>query len=372
MGFGGGRPRLAARPLALHFPPARGAMDGGDPERASTSTSAAAAMPPTTRWSPKRAEGEGSPETRFLAGLTSGAVVAAVANPYDRALYLSVRDGTRFLSRVNWDRPYHGFGQAVVHRTLSGGLYFPLHDTFYPWLYRTALRMLRGQAAADVGASVGARAGAGGVGGWEEELRRRRTAALVAHTAAGNAAGAVSGVLLNGFSAVKYAAWGREGEEARFARTAWSMWRHGGVRAFANGTSTTVARDAVFGGAYAAIKHALEEEGHDGFLVSVVAAGAATVLSSPINYARNVKYAASFKGGKTGQSLKVTSIVRELFWEAWNHTEGGFLGKADFLAGRLRIGWGTARVAFGMAATSELYIAMVNVLEPTPANPSSP
>jgi len=64
--------------------------------------------------------------------------------------------------------------------------------------------------------------------------------------------------------------------------------------------------------------------------------------------------------------------VRELFWEAWNHTEGGFLGKADFLAGRLRIGWGTARVAFGMAATSELYIAMVNVLEPTPANPSSP
>ena len=299
-----------------------------------------------------------SSTTRFVAGLASGAVIAALANPYDRALYLSMRDGTRFLAAANWDRPYHGFGQAVVHRTLSGGLYFPLHDTFYPGLYRAALRMLRRQ-----------QADAGGVGvkenRVEEEKRMLRTASLVAHTAAGNLAGAVSGVLLNGFSAVKYAAWGREGGDSRFAATAWSMWRHGGVRAFANGTSTTVARDAVFGGAYAAIKHALGEEGHDGFLVSVVAAGAATVLSSPINYARNVKYAASFKGGKTGQSLKVMSIVRGLLGEAWSHPEGGVLGKADYLAKRLRIGWGTARVAFGMAATSELYVAMVNVLEPS-------
>ena len=56
------------------------------------------------------------------AGLSSGVIQAGLLNPWDRALYLSVKDSTAFLSRANWNAPYHGFSQAVVGRAISGAL----------------------------------------------------------------------------------------------------------------------------------------------------------------------------------------------------------------------------------------------------------
>lgn len=54
------------------------------------------------------------------AGLTSGVIQAGLLNPWDRALYLSVKDSTAFLSKANWNAPYHGFSQAVVGRAIAG------------------------------------------------------------------------------------------------------------------------------------------------------------------------------------------------------------------------------------------------------------
>jgi hypothetical protein len=61
-----------------------------------------------------------------LAGTFSGVVQAGLFNPYDRALYLSVRDHLPFLHRSNFMDPFRGFAQAVVQRTIAGGLYFVL------------------------------------------------------------------------------------------------------------------------------------------------------------------------------------------------------------------------------------------------------
>jgi hypothetical protein len=58
-------------------------------------------------------------------------VVAGIFNPWDRALYLSVWRDRPFLDARNWKKPYKGFNQAVFHRTLSGGLYFPLYDIYH-------------------------------------------------------------------------------------------------------------------------------------------------------------------------------------------------------------------------------------------------
>ncbi len=63
-------------------------------------------------------------KVNFYASLFCGIAQAGVFNPYDRALYLSVRDRTAFLSLVNWKHPYQGFMQAIIQRTISGGLYF--------------------------------------------------------------------------------------------------------------------------------------------------------------------------------------------------------------------------------------------------------
>ena len=48
----------------------------------------------------------------------------------DRALYVSVRDQQPFLRLANFHRPYQGFDQAMVQRTVSAGLYFALQGTF--------------------------------------------------------------------------------------------------------------------------------------------------------------------------------------------------------------------------------------------------
>ena len=61
----------------------------------------------------------------LLCGLLAGIAQAGVFNPYDRALYLSIREERPFLHTANWKQPYLGFFQSLNTRALAGGLYFP-------------------------------------------------------------------------------------------------------------------------------------------------------------------------------------------------------------------------------------------------------
>jgi hypothetical protein len=58
----------------------------------------------------------------FFCGLIAGVAQAGLFNPYDRALYLSVKHKRPFLSSLNFQSPYQGFLQSVGGRALSGGL----------------------------------------------------------------------------------------------------------------------------------------------------------------------------------------------------------------------------------------------------------
>ena len=58
----------------------------------------------------------------FLSGLFAGVAQAGLFNPFDRALYLSVKNNVKFLSKENFVNPYSGFFQSVGHRAASGGL----------------------------------------------------------------------------------------------------------------------------------------------------------------------------------------------------------------------------------------------------------
>ena len=64
----------------------------------------------------------------FACGLGAGVIQAGLFNPYDRALFLSVRDKSPFLHADNFRRPYQGFLQSVGGRAISGGLFFPLES----------------------------------------------------------------------------------------------------------------------------------------------------------------------------------------------------------------------------------------------------
>jgi hypothetical protein len=53
-----------------------------------------------------------------------------VFNPWDRALYLSVKHYRPFLDKLNFVRPFSGVLQTLTYRAISSGLYFPLEELF--------------------------------------------------------------------------------------------------------------------------------------------------------------------------------------------------------------------------------------------------
>lgn len=63
-------------------------------------------------------------------GIISGLIQAAVFNPWDRALYLSVMNHRPFLRAENFVNPMAGVMQTITQRAISSGLYFPLEDIF--------------------------------------------------------------------------------------------------------------------------------------------------------------------------------------------------------------------------------------------------
>jgi len=265
----------------------------------------------------------------FLSGLTAGVAQAGLFNPYDRALYLSVKNGIPFLSKENFHRPYQGFFQSVGHRALSGGLYYPLEHFF--------VSLLPPEAAMDTG-SYGA----------------------IYNFAAGTAAGSLNAIVCNPISAVKYKTWGRDVSRG-MVRESLDMLRIGGIRPFCNGLIPTVARDFVFGGTYTFLRFELQYRLQLGLeyqhIANFMAATFATILSGPLNLARNLQYATSSKEVADSVRVVLAQFTKEVIQcPSWYE-------RCRHIQNRLRIGWGTARVALGMTFGHYVYDTLVGIYE---------
>jgi len=273
-------------------------------------------------------------------GLTSGLLQAGLFNPWDRALYLSIKDRRPFLHVDNFRNPFSGVTQTIFQRALSSGLYFPLEE-FY-------LSMLHGPQGSNL----------------------RQNKPLLTFVA-GILSGITSGVIMNPIAAVKYHYWGTPTGKENFFSTAADMWRQGGLRIFVVGTGATVNRDLIFGGVYAFMRHELlprssstssfstsqsqsqslslslsqpqaqsqsQVQGSSappGFFVNLIAACSATIISSPWNYIRNVHYATE----RGTQPQSALSILQNLWQEALK--QDSLLKTLRHLQTRLRIGWGS-------------------------------
>eukprot|EP00759_Apiculatamorpha_spiralis_P008582 PhF_6_TR15517/c0_g1_i1/m.24143/K15103/UCP2_3, SLC25A8_9; solute carrier family 25 (mitochondrial uncoupling protein), member 8/9 len=256
--------------------------------------------------------------SQFLSGLGSGVCCSAMLNPWDRALYLSVKERRPFLRVENFRNPYNGVVAATVSKITSHGMYFPLYDTFLD-IHRS----------------------------WIDPSHT-----VVLKFLAGNCAGSVNAVLTSPISAVKYRMWGME-QEAYIA-TATKMFRESGnsLRPFFRGLYPTVLRDTVWGGSFAILNHTLQSNDFVSsnilatFSSATVAAVVATVLSAPLNYVRNKNFAAPLneRPPKPSEALKG-------LWKNMIQHQAPFW----YLQERFGIGWGTLRVGVGMAISSELY-----------------
>ncbi|CAM2975514.1 Mitochondrial carrier protein [Legionella steigerwaltii] len=282
--------------------------------------------------------GEGDPKLNFMqkfnidvaSGLIVGVSTAGIFNPWDRALYLSVKYNRPFLSIENFKDPYQGFSQALVQRTFLGSIYYiaqgELNTYLFPYLHNHL--------------------------GFSQTLSQFYV---------GMVAGSIGGISTNSISAVKYHTWGKE--DASFRKSAQEMWAQGGFKPFIKGTTATVTRDMVFGSTYEMLRSLMRAKAkkaeskapsskpsYQEFFYNASAAGLATIASSPFNYVRNMQYA-------TPANRKSPSAYEVLahLWSESRKLEKPLLGQLSFFQQKFRIGWGTARVAVGMAAGQKLF-----------------
>ncbi len=110
---------------------------------------------------------------------------------------------------------------------------------------------------------------------------------------AGQLTGATSAMITNPLSLVKYRQYGRVQEKSLFGelKTIWKL--EGG---FLRGLYATVLRDSIFGCVFTTTRVALADSDHQ-FFVNCFAGSFATIVSGPMNYARNQQYA--FQGKKS-------------------------------------------------------------------------
>ena len=112
-------------------------------------------------------------------------------------------------------------------------------------------------------------------------------------------------------------------------------------------------RDVVFGGTYTWLRLQIQVwwslSANQHWMGNFVAAGMATVMSGPFNYVRNIQFAT--RSHETAASTVV--ILRDLAQQA--AAQHGSIEKLRLLQNKLRIGWGTARVAMGMTFAHAVY-----------------
>lgn len=280
----------------------------------------------------EEAQRSASDMTKVVCGLISGGIQAGLFNPWDRALYLSVKHNRRLLCKANFASPYEGFGQSIVQRIFSAGLYFPLEEVFMA-----------------------------------PAKRELPSNPRVAEFLAGSFAGALNAIIMNPAAAIKYQMWGSTSQLTP-KQAAQKMWRHGNIQPFVKGISATLARDCSFGGVFALLRYRLaamlppeipgipNPPGKRRFLSDLCAGAIATIVSSPFNYVRSMQYAASPRT-KPPSGIEV---LTHLSGQASRLSRrSGSCASVRFVLRRLRVGGGTLRVGVGMSVGAHIYATLV-------------
>ena len=286
----------------------------------------------------------------IVPAVLSGAVQSVLFNPVDRALYLRVHNRRSFLHASNWSSPFQGFSNAATYRTLCAASYLFWQDTSKVY-------------------------------GMKHYSAFCEDNPLTVQLSVGLVSGTFNGVCLNQLQNVKYRMW-TDGEGS-FRSVCRQMYRDAGIRVFFRGIKVCIARDALFGVVYETLRKAppivldrlkirpatmdtgssstvvqtqratavlaSKDLSWDEFFFNLLAAVAASTISAPLNYCRNIIYGAPAKGCplRTTQLLtylgKVT--IRERSWRCrWR-----------YLNAKLNIGWGSLRVGLGMAVGQYLF-----------------
>lgn len=255
---------------------------------------------------------------------------AILFNPWDRALYLSSNKNNRFFSKENFNKPFHGFPQAILQR----GAVYLLMQTKLEHSLKPLLR---------------------------KEFDFSESAAQLS---VGVLAGGVNGLSLNSIIAIKHHTWGDPNRT--FSSSVQMMWAKGGYHAFLNGVHASALRGVIYGGVYEVSRKWIGEassqnamigyESQRKFFSNWCAAMLACIAASPIVYMRSIQHAT--EPGVTPPTMR--TILNAVWMESKAHHT--VLGKACFFPRKFKTWPGITGASLRMAVSQQVCDATRNFL----------
>jgi hypothetical protein len=232
----------------------------------------------------------------FYISIVVGVFQAVIFNPLDKAIYNSIVFDNALFSGKNWVKPFAGTTNGIYSRIITGGIYFYLLDyTKNMDLYQSAL-----------------------------------TVSLT------------TSLILNPLNVVKYRSYS---DNITTYKSLMLNYKTFGLK-FANiGLSSLIARDFIFNCIYLKYKKDNNELIHNCSIIC-----AASIISSPFHYMRNMKY-------YTNDSY--INICKKLFQDV--KTTNQKL-KSYFIFKKFGIGYGTARTVMGVYSGQVMYSTMKELL----------
>lgn len=252
-----------------------------------------------------------SPMKRTVCGITGGIFNVMAFNPFDRALYLSTTSHDTIFNKNFWKHPYQGVSNAVVQRTLSYGMYYPLMDIINTKIKHPVLSSI--------------------------------------------CASCIIGICTSPLSAVKLISW-NSNKTTKFIPFSIEIYKSSGVSPFFKGTVVTMYREIAFGGIFGYLSH--KHNKNKQFLNDVIFATIATICSSPFNYLRVMKYRENHN-----VFIKNSQIIKNLLASVQQEkpTSNIFSKTMYIFYNKFNVGWGSFRVGIGMAISRQIYELLMNV-----------
>lgn len=229
----------------------------------------------------------------FYISLLVGTTQAIIYNPVDKAIYNSIINNNRLLTRDNWRRPFVGATNGIFTRIISGGLYFYLID-------------------------------------FTKHLNIYQSAFIVSLT---------TSLIINPFNVVKFKSYTNNRSTYD---TLINIYKKNGVKFCKIGLEALIIRDFIFNVIYLKCKSDNNE-----FIHNCSAICAASIISSPMHYARNMKY---------HSNDAYIKIFKDLFQGLKSTNK-----KLTYTIKQFAIGHGTIRTIIGLYTGQVMYSVLKEI-----------
>lgn len=229
----------------------------------------------------------------FYISIAVGISQAFIFNPIDKAIYNSIINNSKLFTRENWIKPFAGASNSIYSRIISSGLYFYLID-------------------------------------YTKDMNVYQASLTVSATTA---------IILNPLNVIKYKSYYNN---ISTYNSIISIYKKYGLKFCMIGMETLIMRDFIFNVIYISNKNDNNDLFHN---CSVICA--ASVISSPFHFYRNMKY---------HDNDKYLNITKSFFNNFKNSNK-----KFSYIIKQFAIGHGTLRTVIGLYTGQVMYSTLKQI-----------